>query len=109
MSCLPTYNGKRYKSINELIESTDFGAKAARLISDYVAAGNDIKNVDNLRAYLSEYEAQEYIVESKNEQGAKAMGVEDVPSDMKYVDSLLDPSALTMAGYNATQGMVNSS
>jgi hypothetical protein len=104
MSCLPTYNGKRYKSINELIESTDFGAKAARLISDYVAAGNDIKNVDNLRAYLSEYEAQEYIVESKNEQGAKAMGVEDVPSDMKYVDSLLDPSALTMAGYNATQG-----
>lgn len=104
MSCLPTYKGKRYKSLDDLISNSDFGDVSSSLLNDYIASGKSIDDIDAFGDFLSAYENKKYIIESKNELGAKAMGIEEIPSDMKYVDSLLDPSALTMAGYNATQG-----
>jgi hypothetical protein len=43
-------------------------------------------------------------IPSKNEEGARAMGVQPIPTNKKNVASLFDMTALTTAGFNATKG-----
>lgn len=70
--------------------------KAQQTLHDVLLANKD--------QWVKQVGDKKVIIDSKNNEGAKAMGVEPVPSEYKNAASLFNIRALTTVGLNATKG-----